>query len=128
MESSKMVYIDLEDLMFGIFSILLINQHKLEITYEELNEYENEVINYFQEKNYEIIVDNSKEKQQEFEQQHKDFKFENEKIKLLKSMFLSQRLFKLSDQRLKKALFNENAFNIFSEEKENSKKITLSIW
>lgn len=122
MDSSKVAYISLEDLMYGIFSILVLHEKKLEATYEKLNEYENQVISYFENKNYEIIVDNSIEKQIRFFNKHHEFKIEQEKIILLHQMFLVNREI---DEEKKKALFNEQTIELFSEQKELTKNNSI---
>lgn len=116
MDSSKLVYISLEDLLYGIFTILLSNEKKLEISYDQINEYENEVINYLQERNYEIIVDNSSDVQERFFSKHHEFIKKEDKIILLHYLFLIGK--EIIDQNKKNALFNENAIEIFEQQKQ----------
>ena len=122
MDSSKVAYISLEDLMYEIFSILVLHEKKLEATYEKLNEYENQVISYFENKNYEIIVDNSTERQIRFFNKHREFKTDQEKIILLHQMFLVNREI---DEEKKKALFNEQTIELFSEQKKLTKNNSI---
>lgn len=80
MDSSIVVCINLEDLLAGIFSILLANGKKLEITYNQLYEYENQVINFYEKKGCEIIVNNDENAREKLLNLFPDICFDDEKI------------------------------------------------
>lgn len=126
MERSKEVSINLEELLKGIFSILMLSDKKLEVTYDQLFEYESQVVNYFQDRNYEIIINNNQEEQRKIAETYPEIKFDDEKISLcegtnflnlLKTEYISE--FKtpalMSDKTLESLIPNQF-----------TKKITLS--
>lgn len=113
MESSKVVCINLEELLIGIFSILLASDKELEITYDQLYEYESQVINYFQDRNYEIIVDNSIEQQNRIREVYPELIFNEEKITLFEGEnFLEQMKNIFITENKSEALICEETINL----------------
>ena len=79
---SKNISVSYEDLVFGAFTVLLFSSDDTSLSYEQLKDYENAIVEYCTNNKIGLLMNTNEPEQAKFRQEHDEFTFEEQRILL----------------------------------------------